>query len=87
MNVETLTSLLNSTTFPIATTIILLVIGYEAFNKFIVPLVNSCIESNKQFIVALEKINNRMDEIRNDVDDIRNDINEINIKINNSSNN
>lgn len=82
MDINSTTQLINSTTFPIATTIILLIGGYKAFNKFVVPLINSCIESNKELIVALEKINIGMSDIRKDVDDIKDDINEIKSKIN-----
>lgn len=82
MDINSINLLLNSTTFPIAITIVLLLGGYKLFNKSIVPLINSCIESNKEFVIALEKINSGMSDMRKDVDDIKDDIKEIKNKIN-----
>lgn len=82
MDIKEIGSLINSTTFPIALVILFLLGGFKLFNKYIAPLVSSCIESNKEFVIALEKINNGITNIKKDVDDIKEDIKEIKIKIN-----
>ena len=63
MDINSVNNLINTTTFPIALVIILLFAGYRLFNKYIAPLVQSCIESNKEFVISLEKINNKIDAV------------------------
>lgn len=63
MDINSISNLINTTTFPIALVIILLFAGYTLFNKYIAPLVQSCIESNREFVISLEKLNNKIDAV------------------------
>ena len=70
MDLNSVGGLINTTTFPIAMVIVILLGGYKLFNKYVAPLIISCIDSNKQFVEALEKMNDRLDSLDTRVENI-----------------
>ena len=81
MDLNSIGELLNTTTFPIVLVIILLVGGYKVFNKHIAPLIQSCIDSNKEFVSSLEKMNGKIKTVDEHVGNVDRKVDKIAEKI------
>lgn len=81
MDINSIGNFINTTTFPIALVIILLIVGYKLFNKYVAPLVQSCIDSNKEFIISLEKISSKIKDVDDHVGNVDKKVENINKKI------
>ena len=74
MDINSIGNFINTTTFPIALVIILLIVGYKLFNRYVAPLIQSCIDSNKEFIISLEKISSKIKDVDDHVGNVDKDV-------------
>ena len=81
MDINSIGNFINTTTFPIALVIILLIVGYKSFNKYVAPLIQSCIDSNREFIISLEKMSSKIKDVDDHVGNVDKKVDNLSKKV------